>query len=237
MKGCGSYYCFARQISSLSDSYKRNWSNKKFIGFDSIDVEILKHSAEIICKYSCIGGIFPRILKIAKVIPIHKEGKKDSPSNSRPISISGKISEYFEKVIQQRLTRSLETFSLLTENRFGFREKDTVQAATLLWKTIQSNWATKTNGMSVLLDFRKAFDIVDHQFQLQEMNSLGVRGNVSALMATYLADRKQCVNVNSENYNFQPLKRGVPQGSILEPLQFLVYTNDIESNANIIGKL
>ena len=219
--------------------------NKKSIGFDSIDVKILKLSAEILCKYLCIGwnkwfseGNFPRIMKIAKVIPIHKEGEKASPSNYRPISILGNLSKIFEKVIQKRLIRYLEKFSLLTEKQFGFRKKkDTVQAATLLWKTIQSNWATKTNSMSVFLDFRRAFDTVDHENLLQKLHSLGVCGSVFALMASYLTERKLFVNVNSENSNLQLVKRGVPQGSTLGPLLFLVYINDIGSNTNIIGKL
>ena len=93
---------------------------KKSIVFD---VKILKHSAETICKYLCIGlnkciseGIFPRIMKIAKVIPIHTEGKKASPNNYRPISILGNSSKIFEKTIQKRLIRYLEKFSLLTKS-------------------------------------------------------------------------------------------------------------------------
>ena len=91
--------------------------------------------------------------------------------------------------------------------------------------------------MGVFLDFRKAFDTVDYEILLQKLHSLGVRGNVYALMASYLTERKQFVNVNSENSNLQIVKRGVPQGSILGPLLFLVYINDIASNANIKGKL
>ena len=90
-----------------------------------------KHSAESICKYLCIGlnkwiseGIFPRTMKIAKVIPIHKEGKKGSPCNYRPISILGSLSKIFEKVIQKGLIQYLEKFSLLTKNQFGFRKKE-----------------------------------------------------------------------------------------------------------------
>ena len=177
-------------------------------------------------------------MKIARVIPIHKEGKKASPNNYRPISILGNLSKIFEKVIQKRLIRYLEKFALLTENQFGFRKKkDTVQAATLLWKTIQSNWATKTNWMGFFLDFRKAFDTVDHEILLKKLHSLGVRGNVYALMASYLIEKKQFVNVNSENSDLQIVKRGVPQGSILGPFLFLVYINGIGSNANITSKL
>ena len=90
--------------------------------------------------------------------------------------------------------------------------------------------------MGVFLDFRKAFDSVDHKISLQKLHSLGARGNVHALMASYLADRKQFVNVNSENSNLELVNEGVPHGSILGLLLFLVYINDIGSNANIIGK-
>ena len=91
--------------------------------------------------------------------------------------------------------------------------------------------------MGVSLDFRKAFGTVEHEISLKKLHSLDVRGNVYALMASYLTERKQFVNVNSENSNLQIVKRGVPQGSFLGPLLFLVYINDIGSNANIIGKL
>ena len=91
--------------------------------------------------------------------------------------------------------------------------------------------------MGIFLDFRKTYDTLDHEIFLQKVHDLGVRGNVHGLIAGYLADRIQFVIVNSENSNLQPVKRGVPQGSILEPLLFLVYINENGSNANIIGKL
>ena len=91
--------------------------------------------------------------------------------------------------------------------------------------------------MGAFLDFRKTFDTVDHETLLQKLYTSGVRGNVFALMASYLADRKQFVKVNSENSNPQLVKRGVSQGSILGTLLFLVYINDIGSNADIIDEL
>ena len=91
--------------------------------------------------------------------------------------------------------------------------------------------------MGIFLDFRKAFYTVDHGILLQKLHRLGVRRNVHAQMPSYLADMKQFVNVSSEISNLQLVKRGVPQRSFLGPLPFLVYLNDIGSNANIIGKL
>ena len=91
--------------------------------------------------------------------------------------------------------------------------------------------------MDVFLIFRKASDTVDHEILLQKLHSLGVRGNVYALMASYLADRKEFRIVNSESSNLQLVKRGVAQGSIPGPLLFLVFIIDIGSNANIIGEL
>ena len=150
----------------------------------------------------------------------------------------GNLSGVFEKVIQISLLRYLENFSILTENQFGFKKKkDTVQAAMSLWKTIQSKWATKTNSVGVFLDFRKAFDTVDQKISLRKLHSLGVLGKVHALMASYLTNRKQFVNVNSEIFNLQLVERSVPQGSVLEQILFLVYINDIGSNANTIDKL
>ena len=163
-------FCIAsdkiQQTQSLYFSYVTNEGvctkieeikNKKFIDFDGINVKKLNRSAEIFCTNLFIGfnnclfeSIFPRIMKIAKVIPIHKASEKDSPSNYRPISIFGHLSKIFEKVFQKRLIRYLEKFLLLTENQFGFREKkDTVQAAKLYGKRFnrigplkQTRWAS-----------------------------------------------------------------------------------------------
>ena len=125
----------------------------------------LKHSAEIFSKYLFIGlnkcifeGIFPRIMKIAQVIPIHKESKKGSLSNYRLISNLGNLSKIFEKDIQKSLIRHLGKFSLLTENQFGLRKKkDTAQAPTLQWKTIQSNGPRKQTRWAFFLIFAKLF--------------------------------------------------------------------------------
>ena len=106
-------YVTDEEVCKITEKLK----NEKSVGFDSIDVKFLKHSAEIFCKSLCIGlnksifeGNFQRIMKKLKVIPIHKESKKGSPSNSRPIFILGNLSKIFEKFIQKRLIRYLEKF-------------------------------------------------------------------------------------------------------------------------------
>ena len=99
-------------------------------------------------------GIFPQSLIVAKVVPIFKDGHKTLPSNYRPISILGNLSKIYEKVIHKRLMSYLEKFSLLSENQYGFRKKkDSVQAATSLWKSIQANWEAKTKVVGIFLDF------------------------------------------------------------------------------------
>ena len=111
---------------------------------------------------------------------------------------SSEVYQIFEKIIQKRSKRYLENCFLLTENQCSFRkEKDADQAATTLWKLIQSNWATKTHSMGNFFDFRKAFCTVDYEIILQNLRNLGVRGNVHALTTSYLANRKQFMNVNS----------------------------------------
>ena len=116
--------------------------NKKSVGMDGINVRVLKKAAHIVSPYlktafnKCVSeGVFPQSMKIAKVIPIFKAGEKNLASNYRPISILGNLSKIFEKVIHRRLMNYLEKFSILLENQYGFRKKkDSIQAATLLYK-------------------------------------------------------------------------------------------------------
>ena len=126
---------------------------------------------------------------------------------------------------------------MLAENQVGFRiKKDTLQAATVLWKTIQSKWATQTNSIGNFLKFRKAFDTVDQEISHQKLYGLGVHRNVHILIACYSGDRKQFLKLNSEKSNIQLVKQGVVQRSTLGPLLFFEYINDNGSNSNIFDK-
>ena len=107
---------------------------------------------------------------------------------------------------------------MLSDNQYGFRKKkDSIQAATFLWKQIQENWRAKMNTNCICVDFRKAFDSVDHEVLLQKLYHIGVRGTSHKLIANYLAERFQYVRINNKNSAMKSIKRGVPQGSIVGP--------------------
>ena len=214
--------------------------NKNSVGSDGISSKILKTAAPIISSYlktafnKCIAEcVFPRSLKIAKIIPIFKAGDRKLTSNYRPISILGNVSKIFEKIIYKRLMNYLEKFSILSDNQYGFRKKkDSIQAATFLWKQIQANWKAQMKTNCIFVDFRKAFDSVDHEVLLQKLYHIGVRGISHKLIANYLAEKFQYVRINDKSSAMKSIKRGVPQGSILGPLLFLIYIDDLGADEN-----
>ena len=177
-------------------------------------------------------SIYPNVWKIANVTPIFKKGDKQLIKNYRPISlpICGKI---LEKIIFNRLYSYLHTNNLITNNQSGFRPGDstTNQLLYLIDEIHQAFDCTESFEVrSVFLDISKAFDKVWHEGLIFKLEQNGISGSLLKLFQNYLNNRKQRVVLNGSSSDLSSIESGVPQGSILGPLLFLIYINDLEKN-------
>ena len=184
---------------------------------------------------SCIlSGVFPSELKIAKVIPLYKSGNSNCMSNYRPISILPTISKIFEKLLHKRIYNFLEDNNIIYDYQFGFRQgHSTIHAVQTAISSVITSLNSSYHTMGIFIDFSKAFDTIQHSILLKKLDHYGIRGTAYDLIKDYLTNRKQYTFWdNSFSSTLMDITTGVPQGSVLGPLFFILYVNDI---INCIG--
>ena len=228
----------SNEIINVVEKLKSNSS----AGYDGIDIKVIKKIIHLISEHlsaifnQCLEcGEFPTALKIAKVTPIFKSGSTEILSNYRPISVLPVFSKILEKCIYNRLLEFIIKCNILNTNQYGFREGHSTSSALIdfIHKVVSAIDKGETM-LGLFLDLRKAFDTLDHDIMIEKLQMLGIRGTILNLFKSYLSNRKQMVIMNKSKSQLKHIRCGVPQGSILGPLLFLLYINDIVHASNIL---
>ena len=227
-------FCFETIDDEIISKTIDSIQPKTSCGFDGISSQLLKslkpaltQPLRLITNQILTTGIFPDKLKIAKVVPIYKKGENTQLCNYRPISLLPAISKVIEKIMYSQLDNFFKTQRHLYDNQYGFRTEHSTEFAALeLADRVITSMDHNETPINIYLDLSKAFDTLDHEILLAKLQYYGIHGTPLELLKSYLTNRKQYVEIEDTKSKMLDISTGVPQGSILGPLLFIIYVND-----------
>ena len=214
----------------------KNSSSTGDVDIPNVFLKLINFPLSYILTYlinrSIKSGVMPAILKVGKQTPVFKSGIK-AFSNFRPITVVNSFAKVFEKIAGKRLTDFLDKFNILNDNQFGFRKHhSTIHAMINLLDTSLEGLEKRMAVGGIFLDISKAFDSVDHSILINKLEHYGIRGIALDWFKSYLSNRELYVSVDGSSSHKYILKYGVPQGSVLGPILFLIYINDVVNSSD-----
>ncbi|KXJ16916.1 putative RNA-directed DNA polymerase from transposon X-element [Exaiptasia diaphana] len=240
-----SRYIRSKRKDSVNIPPLKRLNPKRASGPDLISCRVLKETASEVAPYlRCIfsaslqSGQLPSDWLNANITLVFKKGKRDDRANYRPVSLTSVICKTLEHILYKAIINHLEKYNILTYCQHGFRQGRSCE--TQLVTTLEDIALNMDKGIQtdmLILDFSKAFDVVPHQRLLAKLNFYGVRGNILSWISTWLTQRHQRVTINGDFSNPTKVQSGVPQGTVLSPLFFLLFVNDIGQNLSPKTKL